>query len=229
MTRIERLFVWLGGGAFVMSLLACAARYFVTWSAPPIAGSRIVPAIAVDTALFTLFAAHHSLFARTPVKRWLSRAVAERLLRSVYVWIASLLLLLTLRLWMRVDGDVYHVTSWRAMFHALVQLAGVWLIARSARAIDPLELAGIRQGATREELQITGPYKLVRHPLYLGWILVVFGAAHMTADRLTFAVITSFYLVLAIPWEERSLVRGFGAGYERYQRQVRWRVLPYVY
>jgi protein-S-isoprenylcysteine O-methyltransferase Ste14 len=78
-------------------------------------------------------------------------------------------------------------------------------------------------------LQTTGPYRLVRHPLYLGWMLVVFAPANMTGDRLFFAVITSAYLIAAIPWEERSLVKAFGETYVRYKEQVRSRVIPYVY
>ena len=70
---------------------------------------------------------------------------------------------------------------------------------------------------------------MVRHPLYLGWMLVVFGAPLMTANRLLFATISSGYLILAIPWEESSLVEGHGDRYRHYQRAVRWRVLPGVW
>jgi len=59
--------------------------------------------------------------------------------------------------------------------------------------------------------------------------MAVFGTAHMTGDRLTFAATSSIYLFVAIPWEERSLVRTFGKKYEDYKRQVRWRVVPFVY
>jgi protein-S-isoprenylcysteine O-methyltransferase Ste14 len=59
--------------------------------------------------------------------------------------------------------------------------------------------------------------------------MAVFGAAHMTGDRLAFAVTSSMYLFIAIPWEERSLVSTFGKQYEDYQHQVRWRVVPFVY
>ena len=79
------------------------------------------------------------------------------------------------------------------------------------------------------ELQTGGVYGLVRHPLYFGWVLIVFGAAHMTGDRLTFAVLTTAYLVMAMPWEERSLEREFGASYRRYKEKVRWKILPYLY
>jgi len=104
--------------------------------------------------------------------------------------------------------------------------------------LDPLELAGIRteeEAARRRTasgpsaLQITGPYRLVRHPIYLGWILIVFGVSHMTGDRLAFATVSSLYLIVAVPWEERSLRQSFGEDYDRYMRQVRWRVLPYMY
>jgi protein-S-isoprenylcysteine O-methyltransferase Ste14 len=60
-------------------------------------------------------------------------------------------------------------------------------------------------------------------------VLAVFGTAHMTGDRLAFAAITTLYLVIAIPWEERSLVRSFGEDYLRYTRQVRWRIVPFIY
>ena len=78
-------------------------------------------------------------------------------------------------------------------------------------------------------MQIRGPYRWVRHPVYLGWMLAVFGAAHMTAARLAFAITSSLYLVLAIPWEERSLEQEFPREYPPYRKLVRWRVVPYVY
>ena len=58
---------------------------------------------------------------------------------------------------------------------------------------------------------------------------MVFGAAHMTGDRLVFAAITTAYLVVAIPWEERSLRQSFGDGYDRYTRDVKWRMIPFIY
>jgi protein-S-isoprenylcysteine O-methyltransferase Ste14 len=78
-------------------------------------------------------------------------------------------------------------------------------------------------------LQITGPYRLVRHPIYLGWLLATFGPAHLTLDRLMFAAISAVYLVVAMPIEERALRRSFGEAYARYQERVRWRVVPYIY
>jgi protein-S-isoprenylcysteine O-methyltransferase Ste14 len=133
-------------------------------------------------------------------------------------------------LWQPVGGIIYRVDGWPAWIFTIVQIMGVWLIARSVRAIDPLELAGIRNPKMVDaELQTGGVYGVVRHPLYFGWVLIVFVAATLTGDRLTFAVLTTAYLVIAVPWEERSLEREFGASYRRYKERVRWKILPYLY
>jgi protein-S-isoprenylcysteine O-methyltransferase Ste14 len=131
-----------------------------------------------------------------------------------------------------VRADLYHLTGWLALPLYAAQVAGLWLIARAVSRIDPLELAGIRQVQQSSDaagLQTTGPYRWVRHPIYLGWVLLVFGVPHMTGDRLTFAAISTAYVVIAIPWEERSLLRDLGEQYARYRRAVRWRIIPYLY
>jgi protein-S-isoprenylcysteine O-methyltransferase Ste14 len=231
MTKFERLFVWSGGVIFVLSLAACAYVYVVVWASPAAGagGSTPLSAAGIDALLFAVFALHHSLFARDPVKRRIARIVPDHLLRSLYVWTSSALLLGVLALWQPVGGDVYHVTGWPAFVHAAVQLCGVILIARSVTRISALDLAGIKPAAAGDALQAGGPYRWVRHPIYLGWVVVLFAPAHMTADRLAFAAISSTYLLLAIPWEERSLLRAFGEPYARYRRVVRWRLVPYVY
>jgi methanethiol S-methyltransferase len=235
MTRSERVFVWAGGTLFVGSLALWVWWYAVALGrSQPWSGWQPV---LMDAALFTVFALHHSVFARDGIKQRMP-AVPQRLVRSVYVWIASLLLVAVCLLWQTIGGELYDAPTAVAAALALVQLVGVGIIARAVARIDPLELAGIRtehELASRRAtagpsaLQITGPYRLVRHPIYLGWILIVFGAAHMTGDRLAFAAISSFYLVIAVPWEERSLRQSFGTDYDRYSRQVRWRVLPFLY
>jgi protein-S-isoprenylcysteine O-methyltransferase Ste14 len=226
MTRFEQALVWTGGAIFVTALTVCAGWYlFILGDAAPPA--RWQP-LAFDAALFSIFALHHSVFARERVKQRLA-AIPPHLRRSVYVWIASLLLILVCLAWQPIGGDLYHAAGARAVLHALVQLCGLWLIARSVARIDPLELAGIRTSTRISSLQIEGPYRLVRHPLYLGWILAAFGAGHLTGDRLAFAAISSIYLLVAVPWEERSLMQSFGDDYARYAREVRWRVIPFVY
>ena len=230
MTKFGQVFVWLGGAAFAGSLALCAYAFMFLWSRVEAVPTRGVGQTAlVDATLFTVFAAHHSIFARDAIKTWISRRVPARLIRSVYVWTASLLLALVVLAWRPIGGDLYHATGWTGYGHALVQLAGVGLIARAVGVIDALELAGIHSSGGPASLQIAGPYRFVRHPLYLGWMLIVFGAAHMRGDRATFAVITTIYLIIAMPWEERSLERTFGNDYARYRQRVPWRVIPFVY
>jgi protein-S-isoprenylcysteine O-methyltransferase Ste14 len=223
----ERLFVWTGGALFVVSLGAGAYAYLILWAVPAPGGGTV--AVAADAGLFTLFALHHSLFARASIKALMARALPERLLRSVYVWTASLLLLIVLALWQPIGGELYRVSGWRAALTAAIQLGGLWLVVRSVARIDALELAGIHQPGALEQLQVDGPYRWVRHPVYLGWFLAVLGTAHMTGDRLLFAVVSSLYVLVAVPLEERSLRRTYGDDYAAYVDRVPWRLVPYVY
>ena len=223
----SRAFVWAGGAVFVGSLAYCLWWYLFALSLVPARVSW--SALGFDVLLVGVFALHHSVLARESVKARVSRFIPEPLVRSVYVWTASVLLILVCAWWAPIGGELYDGRGWRRFAHAAVQLYGIWLIVQSVRGIDPLELAGIRREAARGPLQIRGPYALVRHPLYFGWVLAVFGTAHMTGDRLAFAAITTLYLVIAIPWEERSLMRSFGEDYLRYTRQVRWRIVPFIY
>jgi protein-S-isoprenylcysteine O-methyltransferase Ste14 len=225
--RLERLFVWAGGLTFVLSL-AFLAWWYIVWLGRmrPLAGWEPV---AFNTLLFSAFALHHSALAQPSAKALLARVFAERLLRSTYVWTASILLVLVGLFWRPIGGQLFATRGPAALVHVAAQVAGLALIALSVRAIDPLELAGIRPGGASQDLQIRGPYRLVRHPLYLGWILAVFGAARMTGDRFAFAVISSLYLIVAVQWEERSLEREFGAAYRDYKRLVRWKIVPFVF
>jgi protein-S-isoprenylcysteine O-methyltransferase Ste14 len=226
------LIAWLGGAAFVGSLGYLAYFYAVTLASAVGPDNGAIRSAAVDLGLFVQFAAHHSLFARERTKRWLRRTMPADLERSLYVWVASILALAMCVLWRPLPGVVYEVSGWsRLAFWSLQAVGALWIM-RAARVIDPLELAGIRQASRRprsDELKVVGPFRLVRHPIYLGWILIVFGAPLMTVNRLFFAVISSSYLILAIPWEEKSLAAAHGDPYREYQRTVRWRVLPGVW
>jgi protein-S-isoprenylcysteine O-methyltransferase Ste14 len=203
--------------------------------------------LLVNLALFTLFALHHSLLARTGAKAWLARVVPPALERSIYVWTASALFAATCLLWRPAPALIYEVTGAAAWGLTLVRVLGVWLTLEAAARIDPRELAGLRQAWTFGEtadrgrdsipspeaepapLVARGGYGLVRHPIYLGWILMVWGAPVMSAGRLTFAASSTLYLLVAIPFEERSLRERFGAAYDTYARGVRSRVIPGVY
>jgi protein-S-isoprenylcysteine O-methyltransferase Ste14 len=222
------LVAWLGGAMFVVSLAVFVYRYYVSFGRPASSGASGIP-IALDLALFTGFALHHSVLARSGAKRWLCRHLTPTLERTAYVWVSSVLFLVVCLAWRHVPGVLYHRTGAVAAAHWLVVLAGAWLTWRAARVLDPLDLAGIRQAAGRDpatDFKVAGPYLLVRHPIYLGWVLLVFGVPHMTATRFVFAVVSTLYLVVAIPFEERSLVEDLGETYRDYQRRIRWRLLP---
>ena len=234
---LQLLCAWSGAAVFVASLAYFLFAYFVTFGETAPAGPWLRPT-AVDAALFSGFALHHSLFARTRLKAVVRRMAAPALERSLYTWVASLLFILVCWAWQPVHGVLYTLPApWSVAGYA-AQLAGIVVTFLGSRALDVLDLAGVRQvlntrrppGAAHSvPLQTGGIYGFVRHPVYFGWLLIVFGAPHMTMTRLTFAVVSSLYLAIAVPFEERSLVQTFGPGYDDYRRRVRWRMLPYLY
>src|SRR5665213_1164020 len=130
MTKFEWLFVWTGGALFVASLATVA--WWFTWPLGAAelgrAGQVSFPAIGADAVIFSVFAFHHSVFARPRVKTALARVVPERLQRSVYVWIASLLLIGVAYAWRPIGGVVYLAPEWIAAALLSVQVAGAWLI-----------------------------------------------------------------------------------------------------
>lgn len=223
---------WLGGALFVLSLCWCVYFYAVVLGTPATATGAVLPTIAFDAALFSIFALHHSLLARTGLKRAIARHLPPGTERSVYVWVASLLLLIVCWSWQPLPGVIYAADPpWDWAFHG-VQIAGAVLTLRAAGAIDFLDLAGIRQARHESrppELRTDWPFRVVRHPIYFGWMLMVLAPPTMTMSRLLFASVSSLYLLLAIPWEERSLIETFGDDYRAYTREVRWRVLPGVW
>jgi len=226
------LFALSGAVLFVVSLGYAVWRYLTDFGGAQGATARS-GAIATDLLLFTLFAAHHSLFARVGVKEWITRHVSPALERSVYVWIASAMFLGVCAWWQPVPGELWHASSpWSFILIAL-QLAGLVVTGLASRQIDVFDLAGLRQAAGLPApdvpLVTTGLYRFVRHPIYFGWLLMVWPVPHMTATRLLFSVVSTLYLALAIPWEERGLVRQFGDDYTAYASRVRWRMAPYLY
>jgi methanethiol S-methyltransferase len=228
-------FAWGGALLFVCSLAYFLYCYSIVFGRPAPPGPAMLPAL-VDAGLFSAFALHHSAFARSRFKDWMRRTASPILERSIYTWMASALFIAVCALWQPVPGDAYSLDHpWRWLGRA-AQAAGLILTFLGARALDPLDLAGVRavlvsQGAPQPPLRLvtSGVFTIVRHPLYFGWTLLVFGAPHMTATRLVFAVVSTAYLALAIPWEERGLVNTFGNDYAVYRKQVRWRMLPGLY
>jgi methanethiol S-methyltransferase len=227
---VKKLFRWSGALAFLFSLLSLPAVYFFRWGAPAPADRAALVDGIVNIALFTIFAMHHSIMARTGAKRAITRIVPADMERSLYVWIASLLFIAVCFMWRLLPGVVWQTRGPGVMLY-LVQLFGVALTIAGARVVGVWELAGVKQPdlSNSVEFKTDGPFGLVRHPIYLGWVLMVFATPVMTMTRLLFAVVSTTYLVVAIPWEEASLVAAFGERYQRYQAQVRSRLIPGVW
>ena len=228
-------FAWTGAFLFVLSLATFLYHYLAVWDVEA-SGSRWQPVLA-DTGLFTIFALHHSLLARTRAKGLVTTVLPAWLERSAYTWLASLLFLLVCIEWRTVPGLLYTLSDGWQFLGRAVQIAGLALTVKSTAALDALDLAGVRQvlNAARAApprhvpLKTDGVYGIVRHPLYFGWVLVVFGAPTMTATRFVFAVISTLYLAIAVPFEERSLTEVFGRAYADYQRRTRWRMVPGIW
>jgi protein-S-isoprenylcysteine O-methyltransferase Ste14 len=227
----SRLVVWMGALLFVTSLIYCFVAYETAMKEPAESTDLMWPA-AVNVLLFSAFALHHSVFARERVREWVRRLVPGGLERSAYVWIASLLFIAVCAWWQPVPGTAWRVTGGAAWLLRAVQIAGVLFTARSAAALDVFELAGVRQAETRSEtteFKTSGPYGWVRHPIYSGWFVMILAEPTMTATQLVFAVTSCAYLLVAIPFEEKSLRQRSGPAYAQYTRTVRWKLIPGVY
>ena len=232
----RQLFAWSGAVIFAVALGFFLYTYMVTFAVET-AGSASRTAVTWNIALFTAFALHHSVFARAPVRAWVGRHVPAGLERSVYVWVASLMLMAVCVLWLPVGGIVWVATG--AMRAALwgLQAIGIWLTLHGASVIDVFELSGTSQASAESkrdtarptQFKTSGPYGWMRHPIYSGWFLLVFAVSPMTMTRMIFALVSCLYLLVAIPLEERSLRLSSAGAYDEYMQKVRWKLLPGIF
>lgn len=227
-----RTFAWAGAALFAGALAYFAWSFLGPFGHVATDGP-VGPPLIVDTLLFSLFALHHSLLARTGAKAWLTRVIPPAVERSSYVWVASLLFIAVCTTWQPVPGVWWHSDGAVRWILMSLQGVGAWLTLYSASMLDVFELAGtrgfMRAKPEATELKSHGPYGLVRHPIYLAWLLLVWPPTTMTSTRLVFAIVSTLYLVVAIPFEERSLHASIGPSYAEYVTRVRWRLVPGLY
>ena len=185
--------------------------------------------LAIDVLLLTLFAVQHSVMARKWFKEWWTKLVPKPIERSTYVLFSSLALILLFALWRPLGGVIWSVEDpvGRIVLRSLFAF-GWGLVLFSTFLINHFDLFGLRQvwrnllRQPESGLRFTtpGPYKLVRHPLYVGWLFAFWMTPVMTAAHLLFSLATTAYILLAIQFEERDLVREHGETYEQYRRSV---------
>lgn len=223
--------------------LVCYLIFFVTFLyAIGFVGNLVVPksidsgpavplveALLVNTLLLSLFAIQHSVMARQWFKRAWTKIIPQTMERSTYVLLASLVLQLLFWQWrpMRdVIWDVQNPTG-RIVLQGLFWM-GWGGVLFSTYLIDHFSLFGLRQvylnlkGLPEEPTSFKTPalYKVVRHPLYLGFVVAFWSTPHMTLGHLFFAAVCTAYILVAIQFEERDLIEFYGDSYRKYRTQV---------
>jgi len=186
-------------------------------------------AVIVDLVLMSLFAIQHSVMARQGFKKFWTRIVPKSVERITYVLLASLVLALLCWQWQPIPALVWQVSD-PSLASAVLGLSfvGFLLVLLSTFLINHFELFGLhqvvnnfnKQGMPDPKFHTPLFYRMVRHPLYLGFIIAFWAAPTMTIGHLLFAVVTTAYILVAILLEERDLVALFGDEYSRYQKRV---------
>jgi methanethiol S-methyltransferase len=186
-------------------------------------------ALSIDGLLLAVFAVQHSVMARPAFKAWWTRFVPQPAERSTYVLFSSLALGLLFWQWRPVGGIIWDVQTPLLRAAVLVLFACGWLtVLVTTFLINHFDLFGLRQvllyllGREYTPLRFATPwpYRLVRHPLYVGWLLVFWAAPTMTVAHLAFALGTTAYILVAIGFEERDLLAAHGRDYAEYRERV---------
>jgi protein-S-isoprenylcysteine O-methyltransferase Ste14 len=185
-------------------------------------------ALMIDLGLLALFAVQHSVMARPAFKRLIMRLIPASAERSTYVLASSLALILMFRHWRPLGGEVWTVDSFtgRALLYGGYAI-GWMLVLLTTFAINHFDLFGLRQvwrqfrGQPQAKLRFMMPtlYRMVRHPLYVGWLIVFWSTPDMTLTHFFFAIMTTVYILTAIQFEERDLMNEHPE-YREYRKRV---------
>jgi protein-S-isoprenylcysteine O-methyltransferase Ste14 len=225
--------------ALLYGALAYLAFVVITLYAIGFLGNAVVPksidsgggavtarALAIDVGLLTLFALQHSVMARPGFKRAWTRLIPEPIERSTYVLAAVLCLALLFWQWQPMTRVIWSVGGAAAVIFLVLFWLG-WLIQlTSTFMVSHFDLFGLRQvsaylrGRPYPPISFVTPlfYRLVRHPLYTGFVLAFWATPVMTVGHLVFALVTTLYILVAVRFEERDLIAVFGETYRRYRR-----------
>jgi protein-S-isoprenylcysteine O-methyltransferase Ste14 len=215
--------------AFLATFLYAIWFVFTMDAAPSGLLRPLSARVLIDALLLSVFALQHSIMARQWFKRAWTRVVPAAAERSTYVLFSSFALLLLIRFWQPLLGPVWRVENPMGIMTLRVLFFVGWgTVLVSTFLIDHFELFGLKQvwcfltGREFTSLGFVtpGPYKFVRHPLYLGFVIAFWSAPTMTAGHLFFAIMTTAYILVAIQFEEHDLVKFHGEQYRSYQKSV---------
>jgi protein-S-isoprenylcysteine O-methyltransferase Ste14 len=188
-----------------------------------------VEAIVVNVLLLGLFAVQHSVMARPAFKRWWTRLVPKTIERSTYVLLSSLALFLLFWQWRTMPAIIWDVSWLPGRVGLWVLFALGWAtVLMSTFMIDHFDLFGLRQvylawrraPYTDLEFRTSLLYRVVRHPLMLGFIVAFWATPTMTVGHLLFAAATTSYILIALQLEEHDLTVALGDQYRQYRRRV---------
>jgi methanethiol S-methyltransferase len=208
--------------------LGFVGNYLVSKSIDVGAPTNLSGAIVVDLLLLGLFAIQHSIMARPAFKQWWAKIFPVACGRSTYVLLSSLLMLLLFWQWRPIPTLVWQFDGLAAWLLIGIYWLGWLIVLASTFMIDHFDLSGLRQaffalrGAEMPGQSFRTPllYKIVRHPLMLGFLLAFWATPEMTAGHLLFAIMTTAYILVGVQFEERDLIAEFGTTYQEYRRRV---------
>src|SRR3954469_11195561 len=219
---MKRIFTFLyGAGSYALFVatflyaIGFVGNFAVPKSMDSAAGGPPQTAFLIDLGLLSLFALQHSIMARPAFKRILTRAMPVAMERSTYVLASSAALLFLFWKWMPLGGTVWNVQNDLGIVLLYGGFAFGWVLVLTATfVINHFDLFGLRQvwrnlkGKPQAGLKFETPllYRIVRHPLYLGWLFAFWSTPVMTVTHLFFALVTTAYILVAIRLEERDLV-----------------------
>ncbi|MGH6770214.1 MAG: methanethiol S-methyltransferase [Xanthobacteraceae bacterium] len=210
-----------------------AIGFITGWVVPKhIDSGAVAPlwqALLLNLLLLSLFAFQHSGMARRPFKAWLTRYLPSPIERSTYVLLTSAVLILLFWQWRPIPTVVWSIPVPEiAIAVQALSLIGIVIVLVSTFLINHFELFGLHQvvnnylGRSMAAPTFKTPslYKVVRHPIYFGFIVAFWSAPVMTVGHLLFAAVTTAYILVGIWLEERDLVAMFGDDYRRYRERV---------
>lgn len=219
--------------AFVLTF--CYAVGFTgNWIVPKSIDSgragALVPSLLINSALLMVFVLQHTIMARPAFKRWFTRIVPRSIERSTFVLAASASLGLLFWQWRPAPQVLWAAeTPWLRTALAALSLSGYGIVLLSSFMVSHFDLFGLRQAWLRFRdrpyrpvgFRLVGLYKLVRHPLMLGFLIAFWATPDLTVGHLFFSVMVSLYIAMGLWFEERDLVAEHGENYLKYRRSVR--------